>query len=91
MWVRRCWNEAADALSKNDMERFWLNVEGDRTPAPSGWGHTTLHHHSPAVSTALAQGSRGTAAMATRLRASTGWWHKAASANGRAKRSNAGH
>jgi hypothetical protein len=31
MWVRRCWNEAADALSKNDMERFWLNVEGDRT------------------------------------------------------------
>ena len=31
MWVRRCWDEAADALSKNDMERFWLNVEGDRT------------------------------------------------------------
>ena len=31
MWVRRCWNEAADALSKNDMERFWSNVEGDRT------------------------------------------------------------
>ena len=31
MWVRRCWNEAADALSKNDMERFWRNVQGDRT------------------------------------------------------------
>ena len=21
-WVRRCWNEAADALSKDDMQRF---------------------------------------------------------------------
>jgi hypothetical protein len=31
MLVRRCWNEAADALSKNDMERFWSNVKGDRT------------------------------------------------------------
>jgi hypothetical protein len=31
MWVRRCWNEAADALSKNDMERFLSNVEGNRT------------------------------------------------------------
>ena len=31
MWVRRCWNEAADALSKNDMPRFGLNVKGDRT------------------------------------------------------------
>ena len=31
MWVRRTWNEAADALSKNDMARFWANVEGDRT------------------------------------------------------------
>jgi integrase len=31
MWVRRCWNEAADALSKNDMARFGLNVKGDRT------------------------------------------------------------
>ena len=31
MWVRRCWNEAADALSKNDMAHFWLNVKGDRT------------------------------------------------------------
>ena len=30
-WVRRCWNEAADALSKDDMERFWRNIEGDRT------------------------------------------------------------
>jgi hypothetical protein len=29
MWVRRCWNEAADALSKNDMDRFGLNVKGD--------------------------------------------------------------
>ena len=30
-WVRRCWNEAADALSKNDMPRFWQNIKGDRT------------------------------------------------------------
>ena len=30
-WVRRCWNEAADALSKDDMPRFWDNVRGDRT------------------------------------------------------------
>jgi hypothetical protein len=30
-WVRRCWNEAADALSKDDMDRFWRNVKGDRT------------------------------------------------------------
>ena len=30
-WIRRCWNEAADALSKNDMPRFWANVEGPRT------------------------------------------------------------
>ena len=32
MWVRMCWNEAADALSKNDMVRLWLNVKGDRNP-----------------------------------------------------------
>ena len=30
-WVRRCHNEAADALSKNDMDRFWANIHGDRT------------------------------------------------------------
>jgi len=30
-WIRRCRNEAADALSKNDMPRFWRNVSGDRT------------------------------------------------------------
>ena len=30
-WIRRCHNEAADALSKNDMERFWSNIEGGRT------------------------------------------------------------
>ena len=29
-WVRRCYNEAADALSKNDMPRFWANVQGNR-------------------------------------------------------------
>ena len=31
MWVRRCHNEAADALSKDDMDRFWKNVMGNRT------------------------------------------------------------
>ena len=31
MWVRRCWNEATDALSKSDMTRFGLNVDGDCT------------------------------------------------------------
>jgi hypothetical protein len=30
-WIRRCHNEAADALSKNDMPRFWNNIKGDRT------------------------------------------------------------
>jgi hypothetical protein len=30
-WIRRCRNEAADALSKDDMERFWRNVMGNRT------------------------------------------------------------
>ena len=30
-WVRRCLNEAADALSKDDMGRFWKNIQGDRT------------------------------------------------------------
>ena len=30
-WVRRCYNEAADALSKDDMSRFWRNVQGNRT------------------------------------------------------------
>ena len=30
-WVRRCYNEAADALSKNDMPRFWANVQGNRS------------------------------------------------------------
>ena len=30
-WVRRCHNEAADALSKNDMPRFWSNIQGTRT------------------------------------------------------------
>ena len=31
MWVRRSVNEAADALSKNDMACFGLNVKGDLT------------------------------------------------------------
>ena len=31
VWVRRDRNEAADALSKDDMGRFFDNVEGDRT------------------------------------------------------------
>jgi hypothetical protein len=30
-WVRRFKNEAADALSKDDMPRFWHNIQGDRT------------------------------------------------------------
>ena len=30
-WVRRCYNEAADALSKNDMPRFGANVQGNRS------------------------------------------------------------
>ena len=30
-WIRRCYNEAADALSKDDMPRFWANISGDRT------------------------------------------------------------
>ena len=30
-WVRRNQNEAADALSKDDMPRFWKNIRGDRT------------------------------------------------------------
>ena len=30
-WVRRCYNEAADALSKNDTPRFWANVQGNRS------------------------------------------------------------
>ena len=30
-WVRRCYNEASDALSKNDMPRFWANVHGNRS------------------------------------------------------------
>ena len=30
-WVRRCYNEAADALSKDDMPRFWANIQGDRS------------------------------------------------------------
>ena len=38
-WVRRCHNEAADALSKNDMPRFWRNVHGDRTQLVIGKGH----------------------------------------------------
>ena len=29
-WVRRFKNEAADALSKDDMARFWHNIQGDR-------------------------------------------------------------
>ena len=31
VWVRRCWDEAADALSKNDLPRFWANVDDDRS------------------------------------------------------------
>ena len=31
IWVPRDANEAADALSKDDMPRFWANVEGSRT------------------------------------------------------------
>jgi site-specific DNA-cytosine methylase len=38
-WVRRNLNEAADALSKDDMDRFWRNVRGDRTMIV-----TTAHH-----------------------------------------------
>ena len=30
LWVRRNLNEAADALSKDDMQRFWRNVDGHR-------------------------------------------------------------
>ena len=30
-WVRRFKNEAVDALSKDDMPRFWHNIQGDRT------------------------------------------------------------
>ena len=30
-WVCRCYNEAADALSKNDMPRFGANVRGNRS------------------------------------------------------------
>ena len=30
-WIRRCHNEAADALSKDDMPRFWKNIQGGRT------------------------------------------------------------
>ena len=30
-WIRRFKNEAADALSKDDMPRFWHNIQGDRT------------------------------------------------------------
>ena len=30
-WVRKCYNEATDALSKNDMPRFWANVQGNRS------------------------------------------------------------
>ena len=30
-WVRRCYNEAADALSKNDMPCFGANVQGNRS------------------------------------------------------------
>ena len=30
-WVRRCYNDAADALSKNDMPRFGANVQGNRS------------------------------------------------------------
>ena len=30
-WVRRCYNKAADALSKDDMPRFWANIEGNRS------------------------------------------------------------
>jgi hypothetical protein len=30
-WVRRCYNKAADALSKDDMPRFWANIQGNRS------------------------------------------------------------
>ena len=30
-WVRMCYNEAADGLSKNDMPRFWANVQCNRS------------------------------------------------------------
>ena len=30
-WVRRCYKEAADALSETDMPRFWANVQGNRS------------------------------------------------------------
>ena len=92
MWVRRCWNETADALSKNDMDALSKAIE-----ASSSWSRTILHHHSSAVCkpnavyTALAQRSKHAASMTTWLVASTDWWHKAASVNGEAKRSSASH
>ena len=45
-WVRRCHNEAADALSKNDMDRFWGNIKGDRTQIILTAEHTKLPAHS---------------------------------------------
>ena len=30
VWAKRCWNEAADVLSKNDLNRFWDNVSGSK-------------------------------------------------------------
>jgi hypothetical protein len=41
-WVRRNLNEAADALSKDDMDRFWKNIRGDRTQIMLTPDHTRL-------------------------------------------------
>ena len=51
MWVRRCWNETADALSKDNMDRFWLNVKGDRTLTK-----LEPHHLAPPLASSI-QGS----------------------------------
>ena len=42
-WVRRCYNEAADALSKNDMPRFWANVQGNRSKMNLSSDDLALH------------------------------------------------
>ena len=41
-WVRRCYNEAADALSKDDMSRFWRNVQGNRTQITVSTDHLRM-------------------------------------------------
>ena len=71
-WIPRALNEAADALSKNDMPRFWANVEGTRAqltvspaqlrlPRPGGpCGRGVLHRGRSTAPRALAgNGRRG--------------------------------